>query len=225
VRELRDPGRTPIPYDGIIDISHWKNSPKLAQAKAAGFDAVIIKATQGVNIVDNTFAANWAAARANGLLRGANHFGEGANGIVQADFLLNTVNPDAGTLIALDFERNPNGEGMSISEAIEFVTHIHDKLGRWPVLYGGSELKQALNNQASAMLSQCPLWLAQYGPTAVLPPGWTRWTLWQFSDDNYNKPASAVPGVSPCDRDRFFDDRADLPAACPFGVTGAGAQV
>ncbi len=207
-----------MPYDGIIDISHWQNSPKLAPAKAAGFDAVIIKATQGVNIVDNTFAANWEEAGANGLLRGAYHFGEGASGIVQADFFLNTVNPDAGTLIALDFERNPNGESMSISESIEFVTHIHDKVGRWPVLYGGSNLKAALNNQANAVLSQCPLWLAQYGPTAVLPPGWTTWTLWQFSDDNYNKPATPVPGVSPCDRDRFVGERADLAAAWPFAA-------
>ena len=30
-------------YDGIFDISHWQNSPKLANAKAAGFDAVIMK--------------------------------------------------------------------------------------------------------------------------------------------------------------------------------------
>jgi lysozyme len=207
-----------MPYDGIFDISHWQNTPKLGAAKEAGFDAVIVKATQGVNIVDQTFAANWQEASAQGLLRGAYHFGEGASGIVQADFFLTTVNPDATSLVALDFERNPNGESMSLQEAIDFVTHIHDKLGRWPVLYGGSNLKAALNNQPNAVLSQCPLWLAQYGPTAVLPVGWTSWTLWQFSDDNYNKPATPVPGVSPCDRDRFVGERADLAAAWPFGA-------
>jgi lysozyme len=207
-----------MPYDGIFDISHWQNSPKLAAAKAAGFDAVIVKATQGVNITDGTFANNWAEAQNAGLLRGAYHYGEGASGIVQADFFIKTVNPDATSLVALDFERNPNGESMSIQEAIDFATHVHDQLGRWPVLYGGSVLKQALNNQPSPVLSLCPLWLAQYGPTAVLPPGWTRWTLWQFSDDNYNKPvpATPVPGVSPCDRDRFAGERADLPAQWPF---------
>lgn len=205
-----------MPYDGIFDISHWQNSPKLGNAKMAGFDAVIIKATQGVNTTDGTFSHNWWEAENQSLLRGAYHFGEGASGIVQAELFLSTVNPDVTSLLALDFERNPNGEAMSIGEAIEFVTHIHDKLGRWPVLYGGSNLKTALNHQANAILSNCPLWLAQYGPTAVLPPGWTAWTLWQFSDDNFNKPTAPVPGVSPCDRDRFSGDRAQLAARWPF---------
>jgi lysozyme len=205
-----------MPYDGIFDISHWQNSPKLADAKTAGFDAVVVKATQGVNVPDRTFGGNWQEAKNNDFLLGAYHFGEGASGIVQAEYFLNTVNPDAQTLVALDFERNPNGESMSIGEAVEFVTHICDKLGRWPVLYGGSVLKNALGGQPNPILSKCPLWLAQYGPTAVLPPGWSTWTLWQFSDDNFNKPGSPVPGVSPCDRDRFAGDSAELAAAWPL---------
>jgi lysozyme len=205
-----------MPYEGIFDISHWQGSPDLATAKAAGFDAVIIKATQGVNVPDGTFARNWAQARAQNFLSGVYHFGEGASGVVQADFLLATANPDASTLVALDFERNPNGESMSIQQAMDFVTHVNDKLGRWPVLYGGANLKQALNNQANAVLGNCPLWLAQYGPTAVLPPGWTAWTLWQYSDDNFNKPSDPVPGVSPCDRDRYAGTREELAANWPF---------
>jgi lysozyme len=205
-----------MPYDGIIDISHWQGTPKLAAAKAAGFDAVIIKATQGSNVPDATFAANYAEAQNAGLLRGVYHFGEGGNGVAQADFFLNTVDPDAATLVALDFERNRGGASMSIQDAVDFVTHVHDKLGRWPVLYGGGGLKDALNGRPNAVLNQCPLWLAQYGPNAVLPPGWAAWMLWQFSDDNANKPDVPVPGVSPCDRDRFAGDRADLAAQWPF---------
>jgi hypothetical protein len=45
-----------------------------------------------------------------------------------------------------------------IREAIELATHVHDKLGRWLVLYGGGNLKKALNHQANAILSNCPLW-------------------------------------------------------------------
>ena len=103
-----------MPYDGIFDISHWQNSPKLANAKAGGFGAVIIKATQGANVEDGTFLHNWGEAQRNDMLKGAYHFGEGASGIIQGDFFLRTVNPDARTLIALDFERNRNGESMSI---------------------------------------------------------------------------------------------------------------
>ena len=84
------------------------------------------------------------------------------------------------------------------------------------MLYGGHELKEALNGQPNHVLSNCPLWLAQYGPTAVLPPGWSKWTLWQFSDDNFNKPTTQVPGVSPCDRDRYDGDQAALAEEWPF---------
>jgi lysozyme len=205
-----------MPYDDIFDISNWQGLPKMGAAKAAGFDAVIIKATEGTGSIDPSFAHNWAEAGSQKLLRGAYHFSEGGSGVAQADFILDTVKPDAKTLVALDFERNPNGASMTIDEAVAFVSHVHDELGRWPVLYGGDKLKTALNQQANATLSNCPLWLAQYGPNADLPPGWASWTLWQFSNGTINKPASPVPGVGACDRDRYIGDRAALAANWPL---------
>jgi lysozyme len=202
-------------YEGIIDISHWQKRPKLAAAMAAGFSAVIIKATQGISAVDGDFAANLAEANANGFLVGAYHFGEPGQGIAQADFFLNTVRPTPQTLLALDFERGGAGL-MGVQDAVHFVTHIYQNLNRWPVIYGGADLKQQLAGGGNSTLSNCPLWLAQYGPTAVLPAGWNNWTLWQFSDDNDNKPATPVPGVSPVDRDRFAGTSADLAAQWPF---------
>ena len=202
-------------YEGIIDISHWQKRPKLAAAMAAGFSAVIIKATQGISAVDGDFIANLAEANANGFLVGAYHFGEPGQGLAQADFFLNTVQPTPKTLLALDFERGGAGL-MGVQDAVDFVTHIYQNLNRWPVIYGGADLKQQLAGGGNPVLSNCPLWLAQYGPTAVLPAGWTNWTLWQFSDDNYNKPATPVPGVSPVDRDRFAGTAADLAAEWPF---------
>ncbi len=40
-----------MPYDDIFDISHWQDLPKMGAAKAAGFDAVIIKATEGTGSI------------------------------------------------------------------------------------------------------------------------------------------------------------------------------
>lgn len=90
-----------MPSDGIYDISHWQNTPKLGAAKAVGFDAVIIKVTQGVDIADGASAANWQDVVANGFLRGAYHFSEVASGTARADPFLNTVQPDARTLLPL----------------------------------------------------------------------------------------------------------------------------
>jgi lysozyme len=205
-----------MPYDMMFDISRWQGTPKLDQAKAAGFDAVIIKATQGVAIKDGSFAVNWAEAQKNRFMRGAYHFGESASGVAQAEHFLSTVAPDNQTLVAPDFERNPRGDSMSLQDAVEFVTHLYEKLNRWPILYGGRNLKQALGSQPNSQLAKCPLWLAQYGPTAELPPGWTTWTFWQFSDDNSDKPPAPVPGVSPCDRDRFIGSREELKGGWPF---------
>lgn len=202
-------------YEGIIDISHWQNRPKLAAAKAAGFGAVIIKATQGVSATDADYAANVAEAAANDFLIGAYHFGEPGQGLAQAEFFLDVVKPNPQTLVALDFERG-SGELMAVQDAIDFVTHVYQSLGRWPVIYGGADLKQQLAGEGNPTLSNCPLWLAQYGNTAVLPSGWASWTLWQFSDDNFNRPETKVPGVSPVDRDRFDGDFAALAAAWPF---------
>jgi lysozyme len=202
-------------YEGIFDISHWQGDPDLAKAKAGGFTATIIKATQGVNVVDGKFAANMAQAQANGFLAGAYHFGEPGQGITQAEFFLHTVQPTATTLLALDFERGSAGL-MAVQDAVNFVTHVKQTIGRWPMIYGGADLKHQLAGGGNATLSNCPLWLAQFGPTAVLPPGWSHWTLWQYSDDNVNKPASPVPGVSPVDRDRFAGTSAELAQAWPF---------
>jgi lysozyme len=209
-------------YEGIFDMSHWQGTPKLAAAAAAGFSAVIIKATQGVGVVDQAFSANMAEALSNNLLVGAYHFGEPGQGIAQADFFLNTVAPTPQTLVALDFERSSAGM-MSIQDAVDFVTHIFQNLGRWPLIYGGADLKAQLGGVGNPVLANCPLWLAQYGPTAVLPPGWASWTLWQFSDDNYNKPAAPVPGVSPVDRDRYAGSAADLAATWPLSPAVAAA--
>jgi lysozyme len=35
------------------------------------------------------------------------------------------------------------------------------------------------------------------------PAGFTAWSLWQYSNGQINAPASPVPGIGVCDRDRF----------------------
>jgi lysozyme len=100
---------------------------------------------------------------------------------------------------------------MTIDGARNFVTAIHDSIGKWPVLYGAHYLKDALSGAADPILSNCPLWLAQYGPNAVLPIGWDGWTLWQYTDGAVGSPPP-VAGIGHCDQDRFSGDADGLPA-------------
>ena len=148
------------------------------------------------------------AARAADLMTGAYHFGVGGDGVAQAAYFLTQVG--LGDLMALDLESNPSGPDMTLDQAADFVEHVKAETGVYPLLYGGSSLKAPGLTIPPALLA-CPLWLAQYGPTAVLPPGWTAWSLWQFSDGHTaNAPAAEWPGIGPCDRDRWNGDEASL---------------
>lgn len=147
---------------------------------------------------------------------GAYHFGDGSDGGLQARHFLSVTQSRPNELIALDLEGNPAGPSMTLEEARAFVTVIFETIGKWPVLYSGHYLKDALGGRPDTVLAQCPLWLAQYGPSAVLPPGWSKWSLWQYTDGaqpRLEPPGSQpVAGIGHCDRDRFNGDGADLPA-------------
>jgi lysozyme len=57
-----------------IDVSKWQGEIDWRQVRASGVAFAYIKATEGGDHADDRFAANWAAARAAGVPRGAYHF-------------------------------------------------------------------------------------------------------------------------------------------------------
>jgi len=194
----------------VIDISHHNGNPDFAAVKAGGVEGVIHKGTQGISFVDPMYATNKQKAADAGLMWGAYCFGTSADGVMQADFFLNKVRPDSQTLLALDFEANPQGASMTLEEARAFVTHIHEALGRFPVFYGGFFLKQLLGSNEDPVLKNCPLWLSQYGPKPIVPPNWPTWTMWQYTDGAAGPPPHMVPGIGRCDRDIFKGSLQDL---------------
>jgi lysozyme len=113
-------------------------------------------------------------------------------------------------VVVLDFEDNPTGSSMTLEEARAFVVHIHDKLGRWPGFYSGHTIKRALGTSVDPILKNCWFWLAQYGPTAVVPPCWTTWTLWQYTDGGVGPAPHSVNGIGSCDREFYSGTNAQL---------------
>ena len=204
----------------VIDISHNNATVDLAAAQQAGILGVIHKATQGTTFTDSMYADRLQQAQQAGLLWGAYHFGNGDDGVSQAQFFIDTVQPSTETILVLDFESNRAGSTMSVQEARDFVTHVQAQTGIWPGLYGGSYLKEQLDSQADPILQNCWLWLAQYGPTAVLPPGWDHWTLWQYTDGHIIPDPNPIQAVTPCDRDYFFDSELVLEAKWATGGLG-----
>ena len=84
-----------------------------------GIRGIIHKASQGADEVDPLYAERRSAALGAGLRWGAYHFGTGAEVDAQVANFLAAAQPDAGTLVALDYE--PNGpDTMTLLQARAF---------------------------------------------------------------------------------------------------------
>jgi len=196
---------TNVPVNAVIDLSHWNTVTSFVAIKADGIAGVVHKATQGMTYVDPTYAQRQIKATVAGLRWGAYHFGTGDDPIAQVDHFLSTVKPDTHTLLALDLESNPNGLSMSRANAEQFVTEVHRRLGRWPILYTGAwYVRNIMFANTITALSNCPLWIASYIPQPDIPPQWTTWKLWQYTDGQSGPAPWGVHGVEGhCDRNKF----------------------
>lgn len=172
----------------VVDISHYEviTDQGFKDALNDGIWGVICKATQGTVYKDDKFLSFMSAARMAGQLVGAYHFATGDDPIKQVEHFLDVVKPDASTLVALDFERNPNGNTMSIKQAVVFLKEIERRLGRKAVIYSGNDLKEQIGELSSADRSYiCShrLWLAQYTSKPKLPIGFLSYWIWQYTGD------------------------------------------
>lgn len=193
--------------DVVIDISHHNGNVNLSTVRDSGIVGVIAKATQGTGFRDPKFKDFHQKAQEAGLLRGAYHFGTGDNVERQVENFLLTTRPDVNpaTLLVLDLENNPAGKTMSLFQAEQFCAMVHQKTGKWPGLYSGNSIKEYLASARETPLANCWLWLAQYGPKAVIPKQWDHWTLWQYTEQG------VVPGISgKVDRNRFMGTEEEL---------------
>lgn len=179
-----------MPKAVVIDLSHHNTIPSsLAPAKASGIVGVIHKVTEGTTYVDDKVAARYDLAKKAGMMWGLYHFVRPGKMKEQvANFLSNSREvSDPNTLFVLDYEDT----GVSLDDCVKFLNAVEVLTKRLPVIYSGHVLKEKLNGKADPRLSKYPLWLAQYGPEAEVPPGWDTYWLWQFTEDG------SCPGINP----------------------------
>jgi lysozyme len=201
----------PITSDVVIDLSHWQAPVDFARAKSGGIAAVILKATQGSQWIDATFAQRFAAATAAGLLVGAYHFLDDSAPELQVENFLSVA--EGCPVLALDAEQNGIGGTVTVAQTAEAAARLHMATGHAPLVYisryGPDERGTGFPN---AVLSRCPLWLPAYGARPVCPPGWSNWKLWQHADGRAGSDGLPVPGIGQCDRSRFAGTVAELAA-------------
>lgn len=179
-----------------VDISHHNVvAPNgFVLAKNAGLVGVIHKATQGLGYADPMYAKRRKAATDAGLLWGAYHFNTGDPVSVQVQHFLDVAQPDARTMMVLDYEDN-RVSNMSVAQARDFLMRLDDALGRRCVIYGGNRIKEQLP-KSDPFFGAHRLWLCQYGAHAVLPKSWSKFFLWQFTGDGIGPLPHTVPGFN-----------------------------
>ena len=180
-------------YLNGIDVSHWQGTINWSSVVAGGKRFAFCKATEGTTYTDPTFATNWAAMKAAGLLRGAYHFGRpGTDPVAQADYFCNVVKPTSGDLqMALDIETT---DGKTPSQVrtwiVAFINRVVQRTGRPGIIYTGFYFWRDSAGNGSNL--NCPLWLAAYvsNPDAYVPAAWSYYSFWQYTS------SGTCPGVS-----------------------------
>ena len=188
--------------------------------------AIIHRATIG-DRVDRLYEERKIEAKKRGYKWGAYHFGKPGAPIKQADFFLETVQPEADDLIALDLESEDATKHMSFDDARIFIKRIKEKLGRYPLVYANNEVTKAIAEEfgADEVFARTHLWYARFRRNVTdFPQGtWKTYLLWQFSSGQNCSPGNraaclyTVPGTEyDMDVDVYHGTIAELKNKWPF---------
>jgi GH25 family lysozyme M1 (1,4-beta-N-acetylmuramidase) len=202
----------------FADLSHYQESVDLAAYARAGHDRVILKATEGLSVVDSRFAERWQQAGRLGLARVAYHFGRAGNsGAAEFDHLLQVVGGlGARDVLCLDSE-DTGAASRAAAHAREFTARAVARGVRTGLVYTGRWFAEP-NGITAAVVQPGwrQLWLSDYGTAAdagiALPTGWSRAQLVarQFTDH------ASVAGIAGgCDYNRLLRDWLSRPITRP----------
>lgn len=170
------------------DISQWQGNYNMGANPDL---AIAIKMGGGDNglYMDSQAANNYNHAVAAGKVPIGYWFAGGTNPITEADYFLRCMAPLAeNDVYALDWEvSNPN----PVDWCTQFVNHIHDKIGVWPLVY--MNMSTANAHDWSPVFNNCGFWCAapSYSFDATLPV-------------KYPQIAQQGPIVNGVDTDAFF---------------------
>jgi lysozyme len=204
-----------------VDVSYYNGTIDWAKVKAAGNAFAFIRISDGTGFHDPQFAANWAGARAAGVIRGIYQFFRPTQDVAaQADMVIAAVGtPVPGDLPpVIDVEATGNLSPASVAARVRtWVDRVKAGTGLDPIVYTGKFFwRDEVGGPTS--FANNPLWIAQY--TTLCPDltsPWDTWAFWQYSE------SGKVAGMSGAvDLDRFNGSLAELQALAGGGTTGGG---
>ncbi len=164
-------------------------SPPWKCAGAESIKALCTEKWRRYAVARELFHTRRALAKALGLKWGAYHLGRPGDPLEQARHFLDYAEPADDELVVIDIEEDDPEKWMSLSDAEIFASYIHERLGRWPMLYtnGTTSKHIADNRDRYPILSTLPLWYARYKPEihGHFPKGnWDSYAIWQFGSQH-----------------------------------------
>lgn len=177
-----------------IDISHYQGKidwEKLRYAMIEGCPLrfIMIKATEGSNRLDETFADNFYQAREYGYIRGAYHFWSNkSTPRAQAYFFLKMVKLENGDLPpVLDVEHKPKAQSVEDfqRDVLTWLHIVEDKYHVKPIIYTYFKFKEKY--LSAPVFDDYPYWIAHYYVDKVEYKG--AWKFWQHTD------VGRLPGI------------------------------
>ncbi len=169
-----------------IDISHYQEDVEwerlsLSTVNDLPLSFVIVKATEGMSLMDKNFDNNFFEVREMGVIRGAYHFFiPDGDARMQAEFYLRQVQLEAGDLPPiLDIEKRGERTLQEFqSDVRTWLDIVEQSYGVAPIIYTNLDFRRKyLNDDA---FGRYPLWIANYYKKELKYDG--KWALWQYTD-------------------------------------------
>ncbi|WP_253932177.1 glycoside hydrolase family 25 protein [Lewinella sp. W8] len=205
--DFRDPGEV-FEVRGV-DVSHYQGVIDWEALAKDNHHFSFIKATEGRELRDKAFAANWSSAGQWGFCRGAYHFFRPeVPASIQARHFFDVVELEVGDLPpVLDVEErgrlSPADLVTSVKQWLK-MAELH--YGVKPILYTGQNF---YNRYLAGQFDEYPLWIARYDAEEPVTVCGRDYQFWQYTDEGQ------LPGVvGDVDRNVFYGTRIDLALLC-----------
>lgn len=188
-----------VPTPDVLNFYHGE-SYDLGRLKAEGIVAIIHKATEGTDWCDDSYQKRKREAKKEGFLWGCYHFARNSDWTRQVDHFLKIADPQPDELVAWDWEEHKKTKThQSLQDLRSSVQLLHERLRRYPLVYGGSLIRELVGGAEDPVLKLCPLWYVRFTsadadlevPRNTWPGGYT---LWQYTSSEEPSPAQNPPG-------------------------------
>lgn len=172
----------------ILDISSHQSPSRINyDLLAASIDGVILRAAYGTRILgvdgpDSAFNRHYEEFHRRGIPIGAYHYIVNyASAADQIKVLKMAVaGKDLKLGIFIDVELEAGEERLTAARVNEYAKLLQDEFGIQGI-YASNWCWKTIMGTDYDKYSDWTLWCAAYTANVIVPPGWTTWTLWQYT--------------------------------------------